>query len=63
MIISRKRFEEELEKRRQKEEFCRRISEDIYRLNDEVRELKWKVDMLSGERSCATTCNCQKGET
>ena len=51
MIISRKRFEEELYKRRQKEEFDRRVEERIFALEDEVRTLKWKVDTLEHEQN------------
>ena len=51
MIISRKRFEEELCKRRQKEEFDRRVEERLFALDDEVRTLKWKVDTLERERN------------
>ena len=51
MIISRKRFEEELCKRRQKEEFVRSVDERLFALEDEVRALKWKVDTLECERN------------
>lgn len=59
MIISRKRFEEELAKRRQEEEFCRRTAEDIYRLQNEVRDLKWKVDMLTNPQPPIVNTACE----
>ena len=56
MIITRKRFEEELAKRRQEEEFQRRIAEDIYRLNDEVRQLKFQVSCLESRQNTGSVC-------
>ena len=51
MIISRKRFEEELCKRRQEEEFARSVNARLFDLEDEVRTLKWKVDALDREQN------------
>lgn len=56
MIISKKRFEEELSKRMQEDHYKRRTEEKLYSLEEEVRNLKFKVACLEPE-------NCAKQET
>ena len=46
MIISRKRFEEEVQKRVEKDSWIRGVSGDIWELKDKVRELEWKTKEL-----------------
>ena len=56
MIISKKRFEEELSKRMQEEYFKSRIEEKLLSLEDDVRNLKFKMACIEDE-------NCAKVET
>ena len=46
MIISRKRFEEEVQKRICEQESRRRIDEDVWQLKNAVEKLTWRVEQL-----------------
>lgn len=61
MIISKKRFEEELSKRMQEEYFKRRIEERLWSLDEDVRNLKFKVSCLEAE-NCAKEENTMREE-
>ena len=46
MIISKKRFEEEVQKRICEQESRRRLDEDVWKLKAAIEKLTWKVEQL-----------------
>lgn len=56
MIISRKRFNEEVCKRIEEENFKRRLSEELSYLEEDVRNLKFKVSCLEAENCTKVDC-------
>ena len=56
MIISKKRFEEEIRKRMYEEDFKRRISEELSSLEEDVRDLRFRVSCLEAEDCMETDC-------
>ena len=45
---SRRALEEEIQGRMMEAEFKRRTEEELWKLRDEVQQLKWRVDCLEG---------------
>jgi len=57
MIISKRRFEEEVRKRMDEENFRRELADDVWKLKDQVRNLEFKVNMIEDSldgKWCAT---------